>query len=900
MADSKSSNEFLKEQKKLLEDIELQKQRISEINKALALADSTRTKELESQLEKERLHLQYQNEQLDAIKEQEQIEAKKLTAAKDSAKVLDDFISEQSISGQMSADMIKNYKTLTSAVKKMSSLAGENVEQIQIVSELNQKIYAIESLRGQLIEAIAEKNQEEANTAATKMASISAELQAYAATNNMTKKISDNLHTALSVQKNLTDESLKRNALTEKELDAYADLTDEATKMKSRLVSISNTISGGITGALKKPSLAIGAIVMGFGTILSKVGEINKRLGVGFDFSINRFGTAGLSMVFDEAGESMKGLVRTLGDARKVSFGMQLDTNLLAVNLGIGGEESAELLANFGHLSGYSFDTAKNTLKSLQQTAMLRGVTPSAVFKDIAQNTEFFAKYSKDGGRNIGMAAIAARQLGLSLEDVNAISDSILDFETSIEKELEASALLGKDLNFQRARELAMMGDQEGMMREVVRQLGSQHEWEKMNVYERKAAADAIGLSVGELHKMYANQENLENQQSALHENYSAIKETLTAISNSIGGEIVKGMGGLIILAGQLGTGFGALKPMLSGAWEGIKGMGRGIATAASKTWEWVSGLLKAKTVTTATESISSASQFAGGSFSKGKEVLAKRLSEGKSSVVPDITKQTQTVSKGAGGFNASNMLKGAAAILILSGALFVAAKAFQEFSSVTWESVAMGLTSIGALAIMASLLGNSTPAMIKGAIAIAILGASLIPFAYALNLMAPALESFGKGWKSVLEGVATVTTSIGDVIVSIIDSISFGIATINNSITSLLTAMLPLTNMEAAAGMFAFAGSILALSQSLFTLAGTGLLAAPAMKIISAFSDNVGGATTSESAGESGNTELLDALLNEIKGLRQDLVAGKIAVHMDGYKLTSRVSKIVESYPIT
>jgi hypothetical protein len=38
-----------------------------------------------------------------------------------------------------------------------------------------------------------------------------------------------------------------------------------------------------------------------------------------------------------------------------------------------------------------------------------------------------------------------------------------------------------------------------------------------------------------------------------------------------------------------------------------------------------------------------------------------------------------------------------------------------------------------------------------------------------------------------------------------------------------------------------------------------------------------------------------MDELINEIKGLRADMNAGKIQVHMDGQKVTSSVSKVVD-----
>jgi hypothetical protein len=90
-------------------------------------------------------------------------------------------------------------------------------------------------------------------------------------------------------------------------------------------------------------------------------------------------------------------------------------------------------------------------------------------------------------------------------------------------------------------------------------------------------------------------------------------------------------------------------------------------------------------------------------------------------------------------------MLKGAAAILVLSAALFVFAKALQEFDKLEngWESLALAAGGLTILSIAAKAIGSGSQGMIMGAFAIAILGAALIPFAYAMQLMGEATNQF-------------------------------------------------------------------------------------------------------------------------------------------------------------
>jgi hypothetical protein len=54
------------------------------------------------------------------------------------------------------------------------------------------------------------------------------------------------------------------------------------------------------------------------------------------------------------------------------------------------------------------------------------------------------------------------------------------------------------------------------------------------------------------------------------------------------------------------------------------------------------------------------------------------------------------------------------------------------------------------------------------------------------------------------------------------------------------------------------------------------------------------GGAAAVMGGGEGEGGDRTGELIDEIKGLRADLIAGKIAVNIDGQKVTSNVGKVV------
>jgi len=104
-------------------------------------------------------------------------------------------------------------------------------------------------------------------------------------------------------------------------------------------------------------------------------------------------------------------------------------------------------------------------------------------------------------------SVIQAKKLGLNLEQVDKIGQSMLEWESSIENELEAELLTGKKLNFERARAAALTGDQATLMQEVASQAGSLAEFQNMNVIAQSSLAKAFGMSREEMSEMLMKQE---------------------------------------------------------------------------------------------------------------------------------------------------------------------------------------------------------------------------------------------------------------------------------------------------------------------------------------------------------------------------------------------------------
>ena len=95
-----------------------------------------------------------------------------------------------------------------------------------------------------------------------------------------------------------------------------------------------------------------------------------------------------------------------------------------------------------------------------------------------------------------------------------------------------------------------------------------------------------------------------------------------------------------------------------------------------------------------------------------------------------------QSIADAVKKFGDNKVLKGAAAIALLGASVGLAGVGLKQFNEVDFTSLIKGTLALGGLAALAQTLGKGSTAMMKGAAAVAILGASVVPLAFGLNLM--------------------------------------------------------------------------------------------------------------------------------------------------------------------
>ena len=230
-----------------------------------------------------------------------------------------------------------------------------------------------------------------------------------------------------------------------------------------------------------------------------------------------------------------------------------------AATLNISGANMMKV-ANAFKLAGSGAETIEEAITQVQGLAVDLGALDedsmkdiNGIMEDIANNTESFAAYGKDGGANMVKAAASAKKLGLELGSMVKISDSLLDFESSIEKEMQASLMIGKQLNYDKARQLALEGDLAGAARNVVDQIGGQAEFNQMNVLQRRALAESIGVSVEEMNKLVGGGK-LEVEQDPVIKSQEELKGSIDKLTEAMNKAIKEEVKELADTAAQVPT----------------------------------------------------------------------------------------------------------------------------------------------------------------------------------------------------------------------------------------------------------------------------------------------------------------------------------------------------------
>ncbi len=202
-------------------------------------------------------------------------------------------------------------------------------------------------------------------------------------------------------------------------------------------------------------------------------------------------------------------LGKNLGIAKVFSADVTVEFARLTERMGLA-EESAAGLSKLSIMLGKNAHNvtteALGTAQALEAQAGIQ-LDNKQVLEEVGKvSGQLLANFQASPAK-IAAAVTQAKLLGTTLEQTKKQSESLLDFQTSIQNELQAEIITGQQLNLERARAAALMGDQATVMKELANQNMNFTKFSQMNVIAQKDFAAALGLSADELSDQLATQQ---------------------------------------------------------------------------------------------------------------------------------------------------------------------------------------------------------------------------------------------------------------------------------------------------------------------------------------------------------------------------------------------------------
>ena len=666
------------------------------------------------------------------------------------------------------------------------------------------------------------------------------------------------------------------------------------------------------------------------GFLSSQTKEVENNIRVA-SRDLSQFGVTA-----EVAADSAEKLAVAFGDVSIANKDNIEYVSLMKQNLGIAAEDSVNVLQSFMGIGAMTPQIARETAGAAASLAKAAGVPFGAIMKDVSKPSSEVRALLRGSVDALIKGAIEAKRLGTSLELVGKAAAGLLDFQTSINDEMEASVLFGKDINLQRARELSYAGDLKGLAKEQSRLLKEAGDVSKMDYFQRMGIAKALGMSVEEMDKMNAKQQELNKlriDDPALYAKYTANLDTIDKTNESLSEKYQKEMKSqqlanqqqkLLASINSIMVELGEVVLPLLNAFISIAGVLLKISVITTKfilmpfryLYDLVDKLfIKFLPGIDILQSIGYGLQFvidkmeefkggvaaisvlilgigyAAKGFGLGnilmrailyplaplKFVLQKTIGNAFKSAMTTAAETVAASGKGiattmassaagaapagpgagpAGfmnsmkGINPATVLSLGAALIMFAGAMYILAKAGQQFNTVDWSSLgkmgvilaALGLTIAGLMA---------TGVLETAAGGIALLGLAFIPFAISAMAAGKAMQMFGQGIESIGTGIKDIAANI-------------------SALASLDDTLLIFKDASLILGIYAMANAIGALNSELNGVA-TNL---PALKNLESIRIGAGG----------GNAELV-AKLDELIVLMKN---GGIAVNLDGTKVST------------
>ena len=303
----------------------------------------------------------------------------------------------------------------------------------------------------------------------------------------------------------------------------FSDLKEnlrDAAKSGGSLKVVFTAIGGltkGIAQAITDPLTVLTFLISQGLKANKQVTDLGKSLGISYgeanklrqEFVAYSRAANDAFVTTDRLIKAQAELSEQLGISVKFSEKELVTFSKLTEIVGLSAQEAGKLAFNSAAAGVNATDYVKQIRSASFAAQQVNKVhfSDKQILQDISKLSAGILVKFQNNPKALVEANIQAKKLGTTLEQVEKVGESLLNFESSIENELKAELLTGKQINLEKARYAALTGDQATLTQELANQVGSLADFQKMNVIAQKSLAEAFGMSRDEVAEMLMKQE---------------------------------------------------------------------------------------------------------------------------------------------------------------------------------------------------------------------------------------------------------------------------------------------------------------------------------------------------------------------------------------------------------
>jgi hypothetical protein len=211
--------------------------------------------------------------------------------------------------------------------------------------------------------------------------------------------------------------------------------------------------------------------------------------------------------------EAAKSSIEYFGTISNLTMDSQ--KNIATLNkLGVDATKSVQLDKIFKDAAGEGSDLTD----SIKVIAKKEGVTAKKLFEGMSDDMSRLVGATKDEIKAMAQTNAQLIKRGMSMKQLEDISNNVLNVEQSMRAEAKARAFIGRDINANGVRQAALalqtartQDERNAAMLDMSRileeQVGSADDFNNMSIMQRKLFAEAYGMSVDGISEMLTKQE---------------------------------------------------------------------------------------------------------------------------------------------------------------------------------------------------------------------------------------------------------------------------------------------------------------------------------------------------------------------------------------------------------